>query len=813
MRYALLALAFIALLPQALALTGDVNNDGVVNTADLIIIISNFGRTSGFTAGSDVNSDNIVNLYDLVIIGQNWGTSGAVSTGISGTITNTTGNAVGGGVVQVFSGSTNIANLTVTGAGTYSTTVADGTYTLMYHPPFTHSLGAGEPTNKSVTVSGSSSAPINFVAQTAWYADDFQAYTTDAQLRTVATAPGTFFYGPNHDGNVAGDPLDIHFDATGGPSSTKTMRYDWPARTTCPNNNPQTCSYYIGLAPRFNPTPVPVGTEFWVRFTDRTSPGFRIGGGGATGSQAEYKYMFIDLFVPGQGVGTLQMELDSQQSGAPNNLVQMRLKLLNPNNTGTYTDGLPGAPGGLDAPLPASFFGSWNTWVVGFTGVGTAQTTAWVYRDGVLLKNITGPWFANTVIPANAVLDVQMGANINNGPDVAQSRWWREFAVYPTRPSLLPLTTSSAQSVTTLSGTVTNTTGGVAGGGSVQVFSGSTTVANLTVAANGTYSTTSLSAGTYTLKLQPSLSYSLGPSEPDNRSATLTTGATTTTNFVVQPALYADDFQSYTTAQLIGGSGYLAGQIPAGNFWAGPNHDINIAHPDWMSMDPTGGPNGTKAARYDWPANPWDGVSPLGTSSSGYCGNGPTVSLIPRQLSPPATATTLWVRFTSKESAGFQHGSASCNSVAGLAYKFFLIQPYNSTTTGQVGLYFGNSVWNETLPTQLVTNMVVSGSTSTWGTGESLGGPGSSWGGAYHTWVVEMRNINSSNATVNVYLDGQLLPGASFSGPFLVGQNIQGSAIAFDLGSIINNGPDNAQTRWWREFAVYTTRPSLLPLQ
>jgi hypothetical protein len=32
-----------------------------------------------------------------------------------------------------------------------------------------------------------------------------------------------------------------------------------------------------------------------------------------------------------------------------------------------------------------------------------------------------------------------MGANINNGPDQAQSRWWRELGVYKTRPSLLGL--------------------------------------------------------------------------------------------------------------------------------------------------------------------------------------------------------------------------------------------------------------------------------------------------------------------------------------------------------------------------------------
>jgi hypothetical protein len=37
------------------------------------------------------------------------------------------------------------------------------------------------------------------------------------------------------------------------------------------------------------------------------------------------------------------------------------------------------------------------------------------------------------------MITVELGANINNGPDLAQSRWFREFGIYTTRPSLKKL--------------------------------------------------------------------------------------------------------------------------------------------------------------------------------------------------------------------------------------------------------------------------------------------------------------------------------------------------------------------------------------
>ena len=48
---------------------GDLNNDNTVDVADLIIVASDFGKTSNFNnPKSDTNNDNIVDIYDVVYV-------------------------------------------------------------------------------------------------------------------------------------------------------------------------------------------------------------------------------------------------------------------------------------------------------------------------------------------------------------------------------------------------------------------------------------------------------------------------------------------------------------------------------------------------------------------------------------------------------------------------------------------------------------------------------------------------------------------------------------------------------------------------
>jgi hypothetical protein len=363
---------------------------------------------------------------------------------------------------------------------------------------------------------------------------------------------------------------------------------------------------------------------------------------------------------------------------------------------------------------------------------------------------------------------------------------------------------SGGSGMGTLTGTIFSVNGSPAGGGVVELLSGTTVVQTATVNSSGMYSMGNVSAGAHVVRLQPSLRYSLGPSEPAQRTVTVSSTGTTTQNFTVQPALYADDFQTYSTSQLVGGDAYYTSQIPSGYFFSGPNRDISISGKPRITMDLTGGPFGDRAARYDWAANPYTGS----TSLSAYCAGGPTISLIPR-FNPPPAIQNLWIRFTSKESSQFEHGSSSCLSTAALAYKFFLVQIYNSTSFAQYGTYLGNSVSGQALPTGLYANMTDRANITS--AQKGMGGSGSSWGGTWHTWVIELLGVGASSTTFNVYMDGVLQ--LTLSGPVLPGRAIgTGWALALDIGGIINNGPDHAQSRWFRELGVYTTRPSMRPL-
>jgi hypothetical protein len=282
----------------------------------------------------------------------------------------------------------------------------------------------------------------------------------------------------------------------------------------------------------------------------------------------------------------------------------------------------------------------------------------------------------------------------------------------------------------------------------------------------------------------------MGPAEPEQHTVSVASGQAVTQNFVVQPAVWADDFQSYTnSAQVIAGC-TASGQVPpTGTFFAGSGHLLFCSNQQQIALDATGGPNGTQAVRYDWPARAGTG-----------CGSNYAIRLTPT-WTPPARFDTLWVRFTTKESVGFVNGLPECDlsGAGGTAYKWLLLDmgPTNSGGgNGRFGAYlFSGStmytdMWDGTNYFTLTRVFRL---------------PTVSFPGQYHTYVAQMFNFGTSTATYRLYFDGALI--SELVGPWFPGRADAGVLSSIDLGATINNGPALPQSRWISDIGIYRSRP------
>ena len=68
-----LTLAMIAMSQTTVTNSADINNDGVVNTADLLLLTSNVGTACSDDCPTDLNNDGVTNSADLLILMQQWG--------------------------------------------------------------------------------------------------------------------------------------------------------------------------------------------------------------------------------------------------------------------------------------------------------------------------------------------------------------------------------------------------------------------------------------------------------------------------------------------------------------------------------------------------------------------------------------------------------------------------------------------------------------------------------------------------------------------------------------------------------------------
>ncbi|MCB9107479.1 MAG: hypothetical protein H6633_24965 [Anaerolineales bacterium] len=65
-------------LPSVTLVSGDVNNDNLIDISDATAVGLSFDQT-GSNLLSDINNDAIIDIFDLVLVGSNFGISGPQS--------------------------------------------------------------------------------------------------------------------------------------------------------------------------------------------------------------------------------------------------------------------------------------------------------------------------------------------------------------------------------------------------------------------------------------------------------------------------------------------------------------------------------------------------------------------------------------------------------------------------------------------------------------------------------------------------------------------------------------------------------------
>lgn len=337
----------------------------------------------------------------------------ATGGGIAGSVTLTgAGTPVGGGTIEIWSsnGLVFIDSAVINGSGAFSiSSLPAATYRCRLQPPRTHSIGPSEPDYQTVVVTNGVTATQNFVAQLAvspgpWL---FSDYANTAALTNLST--GAFTGSGMDDGGQGGWSSDISLNSG-------KMRYTWPARGSL------TSAYTVARAARWAPCPASLGPVVALRWKDRFSTGWAAGN--QPGSTSEYKVMLLQV-GPGGPPGQLGMYFE----GNPATAVKIDLTDRIGHNANT-------SPPLATASLPVGWDSQDNVWVLILYGAGTSSAYGQLWlNNSIILTTDTVPFRPGETIGGAGILFPNIGANINNGPTLSQTRDFTEFGVYYSRPS------------------------------------------------------------------------------------------------------------------------------------------------------------------------------------------------------------------------------------------------------------------------------------------------------------------------------------------------------------------------------------------
>jgi len=74
-KFLLLIIICIILSPLLTLANADLNNDGNIDISDLVIVASDFGKSSGYNQAVDTDSNNVIDIFDIVYIASRFGTT------------------------------------------------------------------------------------------------------------------------------------------------------------------------------------------------------------------------------------------------------------------------------------------------------------------------------------------------------------------------------------------------------------------------------------------------------------------------------------------------------------------------------------------------------------------------------------------------------------------------------------------------------------------------------------------------------------------------------------------------------------------
>jgi hypothetical protein len=241
----------------------------------------------------------------------------------------------------------------------------------------------------------------------------------------------------NHDLLTGGAAGSITLDPDGA-SGENVVTVTWNARPTGNGSN------YVKFEGRYKPLPLWTTGKVYARLHEKLSAGFNVGGAGNTSSALEYKYLWFQVdSVQHQSPSRFEFMLDNQGTN-PAGLLTMKQQWVTTNASepagqgGFFgTDGSGGRPPQYNIGSESS--GQWNTHVFAINKLASAlgdTSSAW-WLNGTKRQEMSGSFLAGDTIggDVNEYLWFELGANMNNGPDVSQTRKVRWFGLYRTRCS------------------------------------------------------------------------------------------------------------------------------------------------------------------------------------------------------------------------------------------------------------------------------------------------------------------------------------------------------------------------------------------